>query len=129
MDIVSAAGIIGPAPPPAVPEVGDGLCGAGLELAHRRGCHGRRGGRDVMVHVVLREAGRVLEVDIARHGRDFALGLEQAGLQVDDVVAQLVVLGLDGLEVLVQHVVVADLLLEFFDVAFLALAERSLVRL
>jgi len=79
--------------------------------------------------VFLRYAGRVLEVDIARHRWDFALGLEQAGLQVDDVVAQLIVLGLDGLEVLVQHVVITHLLLKLFDVAFLALAERSLVRL
>lgn len=76
--------------------------------------------------MVLGHTGGVLEVDIAGHRRDFALGLEQAGLQVDDVVAQLVVLGLDGLEVLVQQVVVAYLLLEFFDVAFLALAEGSL---
>lgn len=126
VDIVAAARVVGSAPPPAIAEVGDRLCGARLQLAHRRRCHGRRRRRDMVVEMALSDTSRVLEVDIAGHGRDFTLGFEEAGLQVDDVVAQLVVLGLDGLEILVQHVVVADLLFEFFDVAFLALAECSL---
>ena len=73
--------------------------------------------------------GRLLQVDVAGRLGEVALGLDEARLQVDDVVAQLVVLRLDGLVVLVQQVVVADLLLELFDVAFFALAERSLRRM
>ena len=48
-------------------------------------------------------------------------------MQVDDVVAQLVVFGLDGFVVFMEEVVVADLLFEFLDVAFFALAEGPLV--
>ena len=69
------------------------------------------------------------EVDVRGWLREVALRLDESRLEVDDVVSQLVVLGLDGLVVLVQQVVVADLLLELFDVAFFALAERSLCRM
>ena len=68
-----------------------------------------------------------MEVDVARGLGEFALGLEEAGLKVDDVVAELVVLGLEGFEVFAEQVIVADLLLEFLDVAFFALSEGSLL--
>ena len=112
--------------PPAIVDIGDGLGGAGLQLAH--GGRGHRCSRrlGMMVHMTVRSTHRLLEGNIARRLREVALRLDEAGLQVDDVVAQLVVLGLDGFVVLVQQVVVADLLLEFLDVAFFALAERSL---
>lgn len=54
------------------------------------------------------------------------MGFDEAGLQVDYVVAQLVVFGLDGFVVVVEEVVVAHLLFELLDVAFLALSERTL---
>lgn len=47
-------------------------------------------------------------------------------MEIDNVVAELVVLGLNLLEVFAQDLIVAYLLLELLDVAFLALAERSL---
>jgi hypothetical protein len=48
-------------------------------------------------------------------------------LEVDDVVAKLVILGLDGFEVLAEKLVVSDLLLELLDIALLALPECSLL--
>ena len=80
----------------------------------RRGRDGR-GGR-----------GGVVEVDVGGRGGEFCPGLDQAGLEADDVVAQLVVLGLDGFVAVIQGVVLADLLFEAFDVAFFALSEGSL---
>jgi hypothetical protein len=47
-------------------------------------------------------------------------------LQVDDVLAKGVVLGLDGLEVVLEGVEFADLLLEFLDVALFPLAKGAL---
>ena len=69
---------------------------------------------------------RLLELDVAGRGRIVALGLDESRLQVDDVVAQLVVFGLDGFVVLVQQVVVPYLLFELFDVPFFALPEGPL---
>jgi hypothetical protein len=66
------------------------------------------------------------EVDVGRRLRELAVGLDEARLQVDDVFAQRVVLGLDGLVVLLEGVELADLLLELLDVAFFALAEGPL---
>jgi hypothetical protein len=47
-------------------------------------------------------------------------------LQVDYVVSQLVILGLNSFEVVVEHLVIADLFFELLDVTFFPLAERSL---
>jgi hypothetical protein len=47
-------------------------------------------------------------------------------LEIDDVVAELVVLGLNGFVVLVQKSIVTDLLLEFLDISFFPLSEGSL---
>ena len=141
--VVGAARVVRTAPPPrGAAHVGDRLRGAGLQLAQRRAGHRGGGGGDlVLVRVLLlllevevvvrapRRRGarhRLGQVDVAGRLGEVALGLDEARLQVDDVVAELVVLRLDGLVVLVQQVVVAHLLLEFLDVAFFALAERSL---
>lgn len=53
-------------------------------------------------------------------------GADQARLQVDDVFAERVVLGLDLLVGVFEGVEFADLLFELLDVAFLALAECAL---
>lgn len=66
------------------------------------------------------------EVDIRRGLRVVALGLDEARLQVDDVLAQRVVLGLDGLVVVLEGVQLPHLLLELLDVSFLALAKGTL---
>lgn len=55
----------------------------------------RRLGRDMVQ--TCRLSVRSIEVDASGRGWDFALGLEQSRLKVDDVVAQLVVFGLQGL--------------------------------
>ena len=52
------------------------------------------------------------EVDVRRRLRVGELRIEKAGLQADDVVAELVVLGLDGLVVLGKGFVLADLILQ-----------------
>jgi hypothetical protein len=78
-----------------------------------------------MLHVVLSNV-REGEVDIRRGLRVVALGLDEARLQVDDVLAQRVVLGLDGLVVVLEGVQLPHLLLELLDVSFLALAKGTL---
>lgn len=67
-----------------------------------------------------------IEVDAGRSRRDLALGLEQSRLEVDDVVAQLVVLGLKGLVQLAQLLELFDLVLQLLDVLLFALAEGAL---
>ena len=135
-------------PPGRAAQIGHRLRGAGLQLAQRRAGHRGGGGGDLVVlllllllllllevQVVVRSGGgggdgacdRLLQVDVTGRLGEVALGLDEARLQVDDVVAELVVLRLDGLVVLVQQVVVAHLLLQFLDVAFFALPERSLL--
>lgn len=49
-------------------------------------------------------------------------------MQINNVVAQLVVLRLNGLEVLRQDLVIADLLFKLFDIAFFTLSECSLYK-
>jgi hypothetical protein len=78
-----------------------------------------------MLHVILSNV-REGEVDIRRGLRVVALGLDEARLQVDDVLAQRVVLGLDGLVVVLEGVQLPHLLLELLDVSFLALAKGTL---
>lgn len=68
-----------------------------------------------------------LQVDVAGQLGDFGLVVDETRLQADDVLAQLVVFGLDGLERLGQVVVVLDLLFELADISLLALAECALV--
>ncbi len=58
--------------------------------------------------------------------REVSLRLDQTRLKIDNVVAELVVLGLYGFEVLVQKSVVANLLLELLDVTLFALSKCSL---
>jgi hypothetical protein len=69
---------------------------------------------------------RAIEVDAGGGGWDFALSLEKARLQVDDVVAQLVVLRLERFVELAQLFILFDLILELLDVLLLALAEGTL---
>jgi hypothetical protein len=78
-----------------------------------------------MLHVILSNV-REGEVDIRRGLRVVALGLDETRLQVDDVLAQRVVLGLDGLVVVLEGVQLPHLLLELLDVSFLALAKGTL---
>ena len=66
------------------------------------------------------------QVDVRGRLGEFALRLDEARLQVDDVLAQGVVLGLDGLVVVLEGVQLTHLLLKLLDVSFLALAECSL---
>jgi hypothetical protein len=101
-----------------------------LKLAH--GCHGG----DVLAGLLLLLAGALLlvgaagvgvgEVHVGRGLWVVALRLDQARLQVDDVLAKGVVLGLDGLEVVLEGVQLADLLLEFLDVTLFPLAKGAL---
>ena len=72
---------------------------------------------------------RLAEVDVPRKLRDFALGIEQTGLQVDDVLPQSVVLALQGLVIVRDVLQVLDLFLQFTDIRLLALTERSLLKL
>jgi hypothetical protein len=65
-------------------------------------------------------------INVGRWLREVSLGFDQARLEVDDVVAELVVLGLYGFVVLVQKSIVTDLLLEFLDISFFPLPEGSL---
>lgn len=58
--------------------------------------------------------------------RKVSLGFNKAGLEVDDVVAELVVFGLDNFVVLIQDGVIADLFFELLDVSFFTLSEGSL---
>jgi hypothetical protein len=57
----------------------------------------------------------------------FALWLEEAALELEDVVAQGVVLVLDDLVVVLEGVQLADLLFELLDVALFALTEGALL--
>jgi hypothetical protein len=55
------------------------------------------------------------------------LRLDEPGLQVDDVLAQRVVLRLDGLIIILQIVQISDLLLELLDISLLALSKGTLL--
>jgi hypothetical protein len=65
-------------------------------------------------------------IDVGRWLGEVTLGFDQAGLEIDNVVAELVVLGLNGFVVLVEKSVVTDLLLEFLDVSLFPLSKGSL---
>ena len=66
------------------------------------------------------------KVNVTRGLGKIALGFDEAGLEVDDVVTELVIFGLQGFVVFVQQIVVSDLLFEFLDVSFFALSESAL---
>ena len=66
------------------------------------------------------------EIDVRRRLGHFLLGLDEAALQRDDVVAQAVVFVLEGLVVFAQVGVIAHLGFEAFDVAFFTLTEGAL---
>ena len=66
------------------------------------------------------------KVNVAWRLRIFTLGLDEAGLEIDDVVSQLVVLCLQCFVVFAQQAVVSNLLFEFLDVPFFALPEGPL---
>lgn len=87
----------------------------------------------MLLLVVLRDAGRrrrgrrgLREVDVGRGRREFALGVKQSGLEVDDIFAERVVFGLHRLVRVLQVGEVANLLLQLLDVALLALSKSSL---
>lgn len=69
----------------------------------------------------------VVENDIGWWLRVLALGLDEPGLEVDDVLAQRIVLCLDSLVVILQIVQIPDLLLELLDISFLALTKGTLL--
>jgi len=67
------------------------------------------------------------EIDASRSRGNLALGLKEPRLQVDDVVAQLVVFGLQRLVKLAELLELLDLVLELLDVFLFALAKGSLL--
>lgn len=71
-------------------------------------------------------AVRMRQVDVWRWRRELALRIEKSRLEVDNVLSQGVVFGLDLLVGLIHVAKLADLLLELLDVFFLALAECAL---
>jgi hypothetical protein len=71
---------------------------------------------------------RPVEVDTRWRRWYLALGLEQTRLEIDDVVAQLVVLRLQRLVELEELLELLDLVLELLDVLFFTLTEGALWR-
>lgn len=69
---------------------------------------------------------RSRKVDVWWWLRRFDLGVNEPGLQVNDVLSQRIVLSLEHLELLLHLTIVAHLLLELLDVAFLSLTESPL---
>jgi len=68
----------------------------------------------------------VAEVDVRWWLRVFALGLDEPRLEMNDVLAQRIVLRLDRLVIVLQSVQFPHLLLELLDVSLLALSKGSL---
>jgi hypothetical protein len=66
------------------------------------------------------------EVNIGWKFGDFALGLEETGLQVDDVLAELIVLAYQRLNLILQGLDVLDFFLKLTDICLLALTEGAL---
>ena len=66
------------------------------------------------------------DVDVRRWLWILALGLEEAGLEADDVVTQLVVLGLQSFETFSEAIEFPHLRLQGLDVPFFSLSERAL---
>ena len=66
------------------------------------------------------------DVDVRRWLWILALGLEEAGLEADDVVTQLVVLGLQSFKTFSEAIEFPHLCLQGLDVPFFSLSERAL---
>ena len=79
-----------------------------------------------MIEVLLMTGVRMSQVDVGGRLRVFALGLDESRLEVDDVLAQRIIFGLDRLVIVLQRVQLPHLLLELLDVSFLALSKGSL---
>ena len=56
----------------------------------------------------------------------FALRFDEARLEVDDIIAQLVVFCLNGFVALTEEVIVLNLLFQFLDVSLFPLSKRTL---
>ena len=65
-------------------------------------------------------------INVGRRLRKVSLGLDEARLEVDDVITELIILSLNGFVILIQQSIIADLLLKLLDVTFFALPESSL---
>lgn len=76
---------------------------------------------------LVRCVARVKTVNAWRWLRKISLRLDEARLKVDDVVTELIVLGLNGFVVVVEDSVVANLLFKLFDVTFFPLSKCSLL--
>lgn len=66
------------------------------------------------------------QVDVRRRLRNFNLSFHESRLQVDDVLSQSVIFCFHVFVMLVRFSILADLLLQFLDITFLALTECSL---
>lgn len=66
------------------------------------------------------------EVDVRGGLREFAMGFDEARLEMNDIFAQRIILRLDGLVIILQRMQLSNLLFQFLDVSFFALAEGSL---
>ena len=76
--------------------------------------------------MLLMASMRMGQVDVWRRLRVFALGLDEARLQMDYVLAQRVVLRLDGLVIVLQRMQLPNLLLELLNVSLFTLSKCSL---
>jgi hypothetical protein len=68
-----------------------------------------------------------MDLDIGWWLGVFALGIDETGLEADNIVAQLIIFLLDNLIAFGQTGVVLDLSLQLFDVSFFALSKRTLL--
>ena len=70
---------------------------------------------------------RMIEIDVRRGLREFAMRLDEARLEMNDIFAQRVILRLNRLVVILQRMQLPNLLLEFLDISFFALSEGTLL--
>ncbi len=68
----------------------------------------------------------MVEVDVRWWWGIFSLGFDEARLKVDDVFPQRVVLGLNGLVIVLQSMQFSNLLFELLDISFFALSKCTL---
>ena len=66
------------------------------------------------------------KVDVGWRLRIVALRLDEARLEMDDVLPQRIILRLDRFKIVLQIVQLSDLLLKLLDISFLSLSERTL---
>jgi hypothetical protein len=106
------------------------VCHAGLLLALLRAGGRYRGGTGALDSGCgegYLGGARLRQVDVCWQLGDFALGFQEAGLQVDDVLAELIVLAGQLLHCVFEGFDVLDFFLELADVSFLALTECTLL--